>query len=248
MSYGIKIQNICDHKIHWERSFLEDDLKTINLNHPVGSVSSFSLRINNVIVDKSSYIVTSQTGTLVAVPSSKVEMKKKIKLYEPLIESKYVCVQNFCPKCVGIRTIDDIQYTTSGDWATIDKEFLLVQQVEKVIITKIASNSFHDWYGTDLHSLVGTKVLDLDLIRSKIIENISAAVNRLKNVQRQMVASGREIDPGELFDEIISIDLEETDDPTIILVTLVFTAQSGNPLEYSQYLELSNLRERVAFT
>jgi len=66
----------------------------------------------------------------------------------------------------------------------------------------------------------------------------------LKNVQRQMLASGRKFDPEELFGKLLKIEIEETEDPSLILVNVFFTSQSGTPMEYSQYLN-TEIRQRV---
>jgi len=247
MSYDLKIQNKCDHYINWERSELQSDRRTIRLLHPVAAEASLQLRINNVLIDSSEYTLLLRQERMVVESNHTIYMNRKIRLNQPLIEVKYTTEVTHCPKCLGIKVLDDIVFTTGGDIRTINREFLLVQMVEKYIVTKISSNPFHDWVGTDLHSLIGQKIFDQDLIRSKIVEQINNAIEKLKSIQRQMVGSGRRIDAGELFGELISIDLENTDDPTIVLVNVTFTAQSGRTLEYSQYLELSAIRERVSF-
>jgi len=150
MSIDIKIQNRCDHYINWERIKLESDLKTINVRHPVAAVSSVVLRINNQVIPEDQYDVLSRPEFLIETPPFYLYMKKKVRVYQPIVEVKYTTMSTYCPKCVGMKVIDDLIYKPNGDMQTIEKEFLLIQQVEKYIVTKVTSNIFHSWVGTSL--------------------------------------------------------------------------------------------------
>lgn len=247
MSYDIKLQNICDHRIMWIKGELQADYKTIILKYPVASVSSFRLRINGKEKDPNAYQVKSIKDPLTLEVYSTVEFFNKIKLYNPIIELSYNTYSNRCPKCLGLNILDDIFVNSKGDIETASKESLLLQNVEKIIITKLSSNIFHDWYGTTLHTFIGTKISDKELLHNKIREQISLAIEKLRNIQRQMVSSGRKFDKGELFGKLLKIEIKETDDPTALLVTVVFTSQNDVSIEYSQYLRIENVRQRLAF-
>lgn len=94
--------------------------------------------------------------------------------------------------------------------------------------------------------LMGNKIGNFELTKSQIIEQVSSAISNLKDIQRQLVGSGRKVDPGELFGKLLSISVDrDTQDPTIVHVLLRFTSQSGKQLEYEQLLEFSQLRERL---
>jgi hypothetical protein len=247
MSYDLKIQIKCDHKINWERVELEDDRRTINTTYPVASEASLSVRINNVVVPGTEYGLSLRREPLSLRQISYIYMGSKVRHFEPLVELRYTTYPEYCPKCLAVKTIDDIKIGSNGDFAVVQKERLLMQAVEKSIVTQIQSNPFHDWYGTGLHNLVGTKVTDIDFLRKKIVDQVTGAIDKLKNVQTQLVAGEREVDAGELYGRTISIDIQRTEDPSTIEVVVVFTSQGGNTLEYTQFLELSQIRERVAF-
>lgn len=248
MSYDSKIQNKCDHRVLWEQSTLGTDLKTIPLTRPVAAVSSVALRINNVVVETNQYSVSTVRGSLSLTLTSSILMRYIVKDWQPLVEVNYITYANNCPKCVGINTVDDIVYTASGDFKMVSKEYLLLQTVEKAIITKVTTNPFHDWYGTGLHSLIGSKITDMSFLRTKIIDQISNAIEKVKTVQKQYVSANRKVDPGELFGQLLSLTVDPTEDPTMVAVAVVFTAQSGQTLEYSQLIDLTTARERVAFS
>lgn len=247
MSYDIKLQNKCDHRIQWAQAVLESDSKTIRIPYLISSVASLSVRINNIVKDPSTYSVYTVTRSLSTQQENNVRFKNKIKDYQPIIELNFVTLVDYCPKCLAVKTLDDWTYTSSGDVAMVQKEPLLIQQVEKIIVTVIRSDPFQDWYGTGLQDMVGIKIFDFAVVKAKISDHINTAIERLKSIQRQLVASRRKVDPGELFGQVLSLTVERQADPTIVLVTLVFTAQSGRTLEYSQFLELSIPRNRIAY-
>lgn len=248
MSLDIKIQNLCDHTINWERSQLDTDRVTIRVNSPIASVSSLSLRMNNIVQSRDRYMVVTSVTDLVIEPPMFIKMLSKVRDYDPIVECQYNTLPNYCPKCRGVKVLDDLVYTNAGDFRTVTKEANLIQDVEKCVITKVESNAFHSWYGTGLSALIGTKIMDFDLIRIKISDQITSSIDRLRQIQNQLVSSGRDVDAGELFGQLMSLTVEQTEDPTLVMVTVVFTAQSGKTLEYSQFLELSYLRQRVSFT
>jgi hypothetical protein len=248
MSYDIKLQNACDHKIMWIKEDLLSDYKTVNLRYPVSSIASFKVRINGQIVPLEAYSISTYKDNLTAQFFSRINFTKKIKLYNPIIECYYNTYQERCPKCLGVGLLDDIFINGKGDIEVVSKENLLLQNVEKIIITKISSNIFHDWYGTGLHTFIGTKIFDKDLLFNKIREQISVAIEKLRNIQRQMVSSGRKFDNGELFGKLLKIEIKETEDPSLILINLIFTSQNNASIEYSQYLSLTNIRQRLAYS
>lgn len=248
MSYDLQIQNKCDHLINWERTVLESDRYSFYLTYPVASTASLNVRINNVLVPQNSYSVVVRRQVLSVQAFSAVTMSSKIKLYQPLIEAQYTTYSSTCPKCLSVKTVDDFLVTSSGDYQTVEKEILLLQDLEKCIVTQLSSNPFHDWYGTGLQSLIGTKITDFQFIESRIVEEVNSAIEKLKNVQRDLVSSRRSVSPGELYGQTLDITVERATDPTLVFVTISFTSQSNQQLEYSQAVQLSTPRERVSFS
>jgi len=238
MSYDIKLQNYCDHKILWARAQLESDSKTVYFQYPLAAVSSLKVRVNGVIVPYSTYSVKTSREPLSLVVVSRLEFITKVKHYNPIIELFYTTLSNTCPKCLSVNTVDDWVIDGDGDIKVVNKENLLLQQVEKILVTKLSSNAFHGWYGTELQSLVGTKIFDKDLLFSKIREQVNSAIEKLRNVQRQMVASGRIFSPGELFGKLLKIEILNTEDPSLIQIVVTFTSQSNVNVEYTQYISM----------
>jgi len=240
MSYDIRLQNYCDHKILWARAQLESDSRTVYFQYPLAALSSLKVRMNGVVVPYSTYSVKTSREPLSLVVISRLEFITKIKHYDPIIELFYTTFADTCPKCLNVKTVDDWIINGNGDIDVVDRELLLLQQVEKILVTKLSSNVFHDWYGTELHSLIGTKIFDRDLLFNRIREQVNSAIEKLRNTQRQMIASGRTFSPGELFGKLLKIDILNTEDPSLIQVIVTFTSQGNVNVEYTQYISMND--------
>ena len=246
MSIDYKIQNKCDHVINWEDIPLQADRKTVYLSYPVGSEASLQLRINNVVWNKSLYnITTNKTYKDGIFSKTYIMFKDSTKLFNPLVEARYTTTSSFCPKCAGVKYLDDIIYGPNRDVVTVKDEYLLIQTLEKFIITKLNSNPYHTWLGTSLHTLIGSKINNLSFIKSKVFDDVKKAVDDLKGTQDQYVKSGRDVSHGELFGDLLSIEVNpDTVDPTTVSVLVKFTARSGKALLFEQLMELTDLRRR----
>lgn len=250
MSIDFKIQNTCDHRINWESVRLSTaDYKSIYTNYAIGSASSVKVRINGTELDSADFDVVTRKDPLQADQVQKyIMLNNKNKTYRPLVEINYICDRLYCPKCLGGSTLDDFKYGEDGDIATVAKELQLIQTVEKYIVTKISSNPFHSWMGTDIHGLLGGKIFDFDALTLEVRNQITLAINKLKKIQSILISSGRIVENGEIFEDLISVEvnIDETDATTVhALVT--FTSRAGNTLQYDQLLEFGQLRQRIAY-
>jgi hypothetical protein len=244
MSVDFKIQNLCDHYINWERLNLLNDHRSINPFYPIGSVFSLSLRINNVVISPSNYSIYLNKDQMVLSPNSIITLNVPCRLYYPIVEAKYTTIPNYCPKCAGTLYIDDFIYGPNKDVVVTKDEFLLIQTLEKLIVTRLNSNKYYAWLGTTIHDLIGRKITDMDYIRTKIVEDVKKSVNDLKKIQEQYISSGRSTTKGELFGNLLGVDVTQLSDPTTIEILVKFTAQSGKSMELQQLVELSQLRKR----
>lgn len=245
----IKIQNLCDHVVNWEQGALQSDRVSILFQKPIASTASLTLRINNVEIPSSQYSVEVNYDVVASDRPFIVKLKTRTRLFQPLIEAQYTTIPTFCRKCLGLRYVDDFEYVSRRDLTTIEDEALLLQNVEKYIVTKIQSNPFHSWMGTNLHTLVGSKIVDTDLLIARMTEQVNSAIDKLKTVQRQLQSSGREVTAGELFGELLDLTVEQMPDPSAFNIVVKFTAQSGKVLTFEQPVDLaSNIRTRLAFS
>lgn len=250
MSIDLKIQNPCDHMVNWEVGSLQSDLRSVLFSKPIASEASLTFRVNHVTVDSTRYSIRPREDVVSADRPFYIEVDYRIRDFDPLCEAQYTTLSTFCRKCSGILYVDDFIYLNDRDLLTCSDEELLLQNVEKYIVTKVGSNSFHDWVGTGLHTLIGTKITDSELLTSRMREQVSGAIEKFKNVQKQLQATGREMTPGELFGQVISMQVVKQDDPSVFKIVVRFTSQrqNGRPLQFEQLVDLSSIRQRIAFT
>lgn len=247
MSVDIKIQNKCDHYINWESLSFNSDQRSIYVSYLIAAAASVSLRINNVIIPSTEYVVSKGAIDPITNTAFFLYTSWKNRLWQPLVEVRYATIARYCPKCLNVSTIDDWSYEASGDVRVCEKEYLLVQNVEKYIITQVSSNPFHKWMGTSLHSMIGSKVIDQESTVRSITEQISGALDKLRSIQDQLQGTSRKIDPGEILDKVLGIEVTQTADPTMYEAVVSFTAKSGSSLKYTQFIELSPFRERRVY-
>jgi hypothetical protein len=247
MSIDLKIQNLCDHTVNWEVGQMQPDRRSVLFAKPIASTASLGVRVNNVVIDPSRYSVQVKDEVVSADKPFYVVMTFKVKDYQPLVEAQYVTISTFCRKCAGINYTDDFEYINGKDIRTCKDEELLLQLVEKYIVTILGSNPFHSWVGTGLSAMIGVKITDPDMLATRMKEQCNNAIEKLKNVQKQMQATGREMSPGELFGDLISMSVAQGTDPGIYTITVKFTSQSGKPLQYDQRVRLSSTRQRTSF-
>lgn len=247
MSFDLKIQNSCDHRIALERAVLEDDLLTVRVGHLIASVQSFDLYRFGTLVDRNKYTIETELDQdfVFLHPKKVVKFKVKDRVYHPVYEVNYITISDDCPKCGGVRFLDDPVFELNGDYKVVEDEALLAQYMEKYIITELSSNKYHPWVGTELSLLTTLKVQDVNFIILKIKEEIYKVTNKLKETQRQHVATTQDVSRGELLDKVISVDVSVSDiDPTIFNVSLVYKSVRGASLKFVQAIELSQFRQR----
>lgn len=248
MSFDLKIQNPCDHRLALERSSLEEDLLTVRAKHFIASISFFELYRFGKLVDKSKYSIVSESDPefVFLHPKKVIKFKLKERVNRPIYEINYITISEDCPKCSGVKFLDDPVFDPSGDFKKVMDESLLSQFVEKYIITELGSNKYHKWVGTGLVNLTSMKVQDIKFITFKVKEEILKTLDNLKETQKQQIATSQEVSRGELFDRVVDIDVSRSDqDPTIFNVSIQYKSVRGAALEFIQSIELSQFRQRV---
>jgi phage baseplate assembly protein W len=113
-----------------------------------------------------------------------------------------------CPRCVGTGYYFDIKFNPDGQVESIRGSDKLAQELEKITLTPLGENIFHNLYGTTLNNLY-TDVIGPDTRQNKLKKSIINAVLRLKLLQSQAITQGAGFDASELIDKIERIDVFE---------------------------------------
>lgn len=238
MSFDLNLTTECNHEIFRELSVIDNDLRTVRMLKPLGAVATIKVYATDNLLPKSMYdVITDEEADYAG--TRKIRFKNKWQSPSDYFEVSYFTIANFCPKCVGSSYLDDIQWDIRGRLATLRDERLLMQNVEKFVITQLNSNPFHTYIGTGLTGLIGQKVNNPDFLRSQILSEISTTMGKFQNLQSQHRMTGRAVTSGETLRSVESVIVtQDEQDPTVWRVEVTVIAQSGRSVEFTQYLKI----------
>lgn len=239
MSYDLSIQGICDHRMFRERAELASDRRSLRVSKLIATTANVVVYAADNLVPKSMYGFIYDPLMVAQAQERMVFFHKKWKSTEDYFEVCYNTMVNTCPKCVGLKTLDDIHFDARGELATLRNEELLLQNLEKFTVTAKGSNPFHRWLGTTLIQLLGTKLTDMDFMTTRVTQEINATLSALQDLQQQYIQAGRFMTTGEQLDKIVEIKVKRgTEDPTIVRADIAVRAKSGKTVTYSQYMRM----------
>ena len=228
MSQDYKLARTCDHKIFWEIAELDtEDMKSLLVASPIIS-SNIQVRATGNLLSPSEYMLVDNPS--VSYAPRKIYFRQRRKAVDDVYEVTYLTERTSCTKCVGLKVLDDIQYDNSGQIIMATDEYLLIQNVEKYVITNLGSNSFHNWVGTNLLQLTGQVVSDPDYLKTKITQEVSATLNKFKSMQSQQMGTQRPMSDGEILQLVESVNAQQdVSDPTIFRVDVSVRSRSNSP-------------------
>jgi hypothetical protein len=170
---------------------------------------------------------------------SKIIFNKKRKSADDFYEITYFVEGKYCPKCLGLRVLNDESYSRLGLVNTVENEDKLLQEIKKGLTTYLGSNPFHTWIGTEIHKLIGGKTYNTGIIKSKIVQEVSAFIERYIDVQNQQ-SQFQEITARETFYSLTSVNAgpENPDDPTYWIIEVTFSNATGDEMLYEKRVEI----------
>lgn len=241
MSKDSKFYTTCDHKIIRESVFIKDDYKTIPIPRTLSSrnmelwINGYKIEQNNVLNSWSVDIDETYTYST----RNKIIFKKKRKSTDDFYEITYFVESRYCPKCRGLRVLNDVSYSTLGLVTSVENEDKLLQEIRKGLTTELGSNPFHEWIGTEIYKLIGGKVFNQGIIRSRIIQEVSSYIERYVEVQNQQ-SQFQNITARETFYSLITVDASPVnqDDPTYWNIEVTFSNATGDEMLYERKIEI----------
>lgn len=241
MSKDLKIFKKCDHKINEEDVLIDEDKKTIRIPRTLAS-KNVELWINGFQFKKDSALypwAIEDDPDSIYTKKSKIILKKKRRSDTDFFHITYFVESQNCPKCLGLRILNDPSYSQLGYANMVENEEKLLQEVKKGITTELGSNAFHTWIGTLIYKLVGTKIFNTDNIRSRIVREISEYLEKYLDIQTQQ-AQYQTVTDREAFFQTIAIDVvQEIDiDPTLWTITVIFQNKTGNDMVFEKRMEI----------
>jgi hypothetical protein len=173
----------------------------------------------------------------ISIESRMVYFNKPLKCSDSIIELTYYTSSDYCRRCNGLRIENDFIYNDLGEKVLVKEENLLLQELDKAIITIKNSNPFHLWIGTRIASLSGSKYLNV--IKSEILSEITDTLSNLKDIKIQQ-AQIQEVTPGEFPDVLQISKMNQLEsDMTILEITIDVISRRGKQVSLNRYLKLS---------
>lgn len=240
MSFDLNLSTTCNHLIFRELARMDDDRHAVRVKKPISSNRTVKVWANDEVVPSSMYTIVGDTETVEILQPKMIQFKEKWRSPRDRFEISYVTLRSYCPKCVGLEVLDDISYTVRGRLKEVRDETLLLQNLEKFVVTEALSNPFHSYIGSSLVTFLGQKISDFDFLTSKITQEINASLTKFMDLQEQYRLTGRIVSDGEILDSVDNIEvLQDGEDPTVLRANVDVRSRAGKSVQFSQELRIA---------
>ena len=167
-----------------------------------GSINSNAYILAYSTADPNSFTVN-QVTTQIATQECR-EPKLKQTCDHVLSSGRYTLTT--CPRCLGTGYYYDMKFNEVGLVEQIIAEDKLAQELEKITLTPIGDNIFHDQYGTLVarsHLTASTREIQETVLKRSIID----AVLHLKQIQELEISDGSPFSARELIARIEKVEI-----------------------------------------
>jgi hypothetical protein len=231
----------CDHQISFERYVVNnEDFVTlnylgnpaINFRAPINGANTVQMWISGEPVQQNDptygWSLVRDTNR-VSFPGSndifyKVVFNRPVRIVRPLIEVSYITRQQYCMKCSGLGTLNDLKIAMSGSFLQVTQTVKLTQKALKWILTSLCS--FYPSFTCTLKSYIGKK-LGAQLTESDIQTSVINALTTMQQVQ-QAQATVQTLDPAEILQDIVNLTANvDPNDPTTVMVYATVSSANG---------------------
>jgi phage baseplate assembly protein W len=173
-----------------------------------------------------------------------IQFRRIRKATDEIYEVTYYTRSTECRRCHGLKIENDFQYDSNGNLILVKNEEKLVQDIRKIVLTSLGSNPFHTWYGTSIPDLIGSKITNAGIVRSKIEGDIRTALNRYDDIQRKQIRAlgnltNASVDARERFGQLLKLDVQQDFvEPTAYNITILFSNRSSELLTVNTTLSV----------
>lgn len=123
----------------------------------------------------------------------------------------------------------------NGDFAVVEDQDKLVQDILKLVSTQLGSNPFFPGYGSPIsQALIGTS--DLSFSQDIATQQLRASLERLRDLQQQQIKNNQIVTPQEQIVAIQDISVTQAeDDPRYYFVnfTVINKAFQSVPVSFA---------------
>lgn len=136
-----------------------------------------------------------------------------------------------CRRCGATFVENDWEYSLQGDVLMVANEDLLVQEVLKIILTRVGSNAYFPTYGTRIVDSIGRKAVSTTA--SDIKTQVREAL-RVVSLTQATQAKFQQVSLAERLYSVRSVDVNQSaEDPTVFLVDVTVSNASDKPIRVS---------------
>lgn len=180
------------------------------------------------------------TKSLQTVPLRLIVFDEPLKGFNDFVEVSYATTQQRCRRCGGLGVENDWRYGTTGEVAQVRDEALLIQESQKLFYTRLGSNPFHTWYGTQIIDSIGQKIAAGGFVQNQIIQEVYQAFRRWQSIKRvQEDQVGQILTDEEYPYRLVSATLNQSSqDPTIAFLNITIQNRSSKPIQLERGLVL----------
>lgn len=173
------------------------------------------------------------TSTLSDRPRRNIVFNEVLKGFADYLEITYSTVRQECRRCGATGMEDDWRYAINGEVVQVVDEALLIQEVEKIMLTIQGTNTFHQWYGTHLLDSIGKKLAPNGAVLNLLYNDIQTAFRRWQSIKRQQEGPkvGQKVSDREFPQELVSIDMHpSSQDQTVVFIDVTIQNRSQDPI------------------
>lgn len=146
-------------------------------------------------------------------------------------KASYITYPDQCLRCRGTYVENDLRVDSTGQPYFVDDSDLLYQASLKILLTQQGSNPFQSWYGTQIHSKIGTKALAATA--SFITEDIRRSLVQFQKLQRDQ-AKYQVVTSKEQLYSILDVSVRpHAQNPSTFLVDVTIQNASREPINLS---------------
>ena len=187
------------------------------------------------------WTLVNDPNTLLDRPTRLIVFDSLLKGASDFVEITYTTIREECRRCGGLGVEHDWRYTVTGNVVEARDEALLLQETLKDMYTILGSNPFNPWYGTGLVNMIGSKVILGEIVQNTIITNVNQAFTRWQSIKRRQENDvGQYVSDREFPYRLVSVSAQQdTNDPTVFYVNITVMNRSGNPIDMTRGIRLS---------
>jgi len=233
MSFDLELQTKCDHRIIRERHFLDlRDRKTVRFSRPASTVQNIEVYVDDRRIFQNDRLLsfTFPIDELRVDNAVKLLFDKPLRQIDAAIEMSFTTTAQNCRRCHGIQIEDDPKLDTLGKFLTIENSLKALQDSSKWVRTVQRSNIFHEYIGTRIETLIGTKNFNFQFLRAQLAREVFQTLSNLIDLQKQQ-SDIQVTTPEELIERVDDVIVDVAlDDPTIILIFYTLITQAGDEI------------------